>query len=1150
VPGGGLPRLATWLAACLALCAGMLVTAGPSALAQPSSRAEIQAASLRGPIGLDDWRDLNQLPVNTVGAQTRQFSSFDRSGGNDDGFSVKYTCLRQDSRGCLLAQDTGAGEIDSMAFDGNSDYRGNIIVILDGKTVLDAPLTDVVNGKLGAPFVYPLVAPYTISGGNYIYVPMTYTKSMEVYTSNAVANNFYQVGYRHFASADGVTTFDPTADSASDIVATLKAAGTKDPKAPLPGATTQNVPVQLAPGQQATLASLHGPGEISAFRLSVPSLLGMTQPPQEVTLGGRGFNAGGSSQFTVKINPDNDGVRLVRTFDGNVGNQVADVSVDGQPAGRWTPEPEQWGLWIPETLDLPASLTQGKSQITIKNTFMSSASGFKEHGYHSFVSSASDFNEYGYQALSDVGGQWTQTDRFDLGPGNTAQEQAHGYTITNGNFDGTNARETLPSTTDPATVAATDDIMANAKIEISFDGQQTVDVPLGQFFGTGLGKWQIRSLFDGVDGGQGGWLSSWWPMPYRDRATITLVNGSQHTIGQATAQITAAPDPEWAAELGPDGHAGYFHATDHDGPSTPGRDVNWLTASGTGKLAGVFMTMQGSNPAQGRGFMEGDQHTWLDGSRTPQINGIGTESIGLGGYYFNHGMFTGALSGDPWQQGAQDGCLANCTGEYRLWVPDAETFTSGIVAGQEHGGTDDAPVNDETIAFWYGRPQVTGVQTDSLTMRDSSSEAAHDVTAANSCIPQQLTGTFEGDDGPYEGLAPTNYTAAEQQLSSPVSFTLRIDPANQGVILGRTSDQNLGYQAADVYVDGTYAGEWEQPLANPYHRWLDDSFQIPASLTFGHPELNIKLVHVPGSFAWNAAGYRAVSLIGAQSASTATSAPATSAPATQPAASSSPAAASSCGAVISSVSPSVASPGQQVTISGSGFGATQGSGYVDFTDRDTSWDGPQQSDSYWWLGAGTGASAPLTIDSWSDTKITFTVPASSGQTELGPGTLGAVSVVSSSGDAAVSTSASVAITPPSYDGHLLCMLGYTPQEIWHADQGYGCALDNGYKYNGWPATAPTTYCWADAQSLQFHVTVPVGVSGTLRLFLVDADNYQGGRDETVSVDGHNVGTFSGFQQGKWIEANITAADTADGRINVEVNNARQGSNVAVSEVAF
>ena len=980
--------------AAIGLAVAALAGAPRPAAAAPASTTPAAGApspaSLRGPIGLGDWRDLNQLPVNPVGVQTRMFSSFDRTGANDDGFSGKYSCLRQDSQGCVIADDQGAGEIDMMWFtrDGGPETRtGNITVILDGKTVISAPLTDVVDGKLGAPFVYPLVASYTQnSGGNYIYVPMTYAKSMEIITQNNPG--FYQISYRHFASADGVTTFSPSADNASDVVRTLSAAGTKDPKPALPGAATQNVPFQLAPGQQTTLTNLSGPGEISAFRLNIPSLLGMTQPPQEVSDDGRGFGANGSSQFTMAINPSNSGVRLTRRFDGNAANQAADLYVDGQYAGQWAPEPEQWGLFVTENLDIPASLTRGKSQITIKNTA---------------VSSSSNFDEYYYWAYSNVSGQWQQTDSLDVGTGHASDEQAHGYVITNQNFHGNTTREFLPATDEPAAVAATDDIMENARLEISFDGQQTVDVPLGQFFGSGLGKWQIRSLFDGVDGGQGGWLSSWWPMPYASSAVITLVNASQTPIQAGMAQITSAQDPAWAQQLSPNGHAGYFHATYHYGRTTQGRDVNWLTTSGTGKLAGVFTTMEGTDSTQGRGFMEGDQHVYMDGSKTPQINGTGTEDIAMGGWYFNQGMFTGAVSGDPWQQGAQYGCLANCTGEYRLWIPDAETFSSGITAGQEHGPTDNVSADYGTTAFWYGRPQVTGVQTDSLTVGDAASEAAHGYSSATACTPESLTSTYEGDDGPYEGLSPVNVTADAAQLSTPVSFTVKTDPDNQGVALERTSDQNFGYQAVEVYVNGTDAGQWQQPRANPYHRWLDDSFEIPASLTFGQPQLNIKLVHVPGSFAWSAASYRAVSLIGAQSVSTATAAASA-----QPTASAGSAATSSCSPAISSVSPSTVSAGQQVTITGSGFGATQGGGFVDFSDSGNSWGGPA---SWWWLGGGSGTPAPLALDSWSDTQITFTVPARGGQPQVMPGTPASVSVASSSG--ALSGSASMEIAPTS-----------------------------------------------------------------------------------------------------------------------------------------
>ena len=999
--------LATLVAALIP--AGILAAAGPAAAAadtsphhtasptSSSATAPDASASARGPIGLNDWRDLNQLPVNPVGVQTRMFSSFDRTGANDDGFSGKYSCLRQATQGCVIADDHGAGEINMMWFTRNGgpeNATGTITVILDGKTVIDAPLTDVVDGKLGAPFVYPLVANYQQnSGGNYIYVPMTYRTSMEVITQSNPG--FYQISYRHFASASGVTTFDPASDSGSDVISMLNAAGTEDPISPLPGATTQTVPFQVQPGGHVTLAQLHGPGEISAFRLNIPSLLGMTQPPQEVTQGGRAFGADGSSQFTVSINPANDGVELTRQLDGNVANQVADVYVDGQLAGQWQPLPEQWGLWIPQTFDIPASLTKGKSQLTIKNVA---------------VSSTQNFGEFGYTTYSEVGGQWVKTDQFGLGPGNAAQEQAHDYTITNGNFDGTGTREFLPATDSPAAVSATDDILANARLRISFDGKQTVDVPLGQFFGSGLGKWQVRSLFDAVDGGQGGWMSSWWPMPYVHDATITLVNDSQQPISSATAQVTLAPGAQWAAELGPNGHAGYFHATYHYAATTPGRDVNWLTTAGTGKLVGVFTTMEGTDSTQGRGFMEGDQHVFLNGSGAPQINGTGTEDIGMGGWYFNQGMFSGPVSGDPWQEGAQYGCPSNCTGEYRLWIPDAESFTSGIVAGQEHGPDDNVPADYGTIAFWYGRPQVTGVQTDSLTVGNVASEAAHDYSSSTVCTPQTVTSTYEGDDGPYNGLPPVNITHEVSQLAAPVSFTMRIDPANEGVALERTSDQQYGYQAAEVYVDGQDAGQWQQPLANSYHQWLDDSFELPASLTRGHSQLSITLVRVPGAFAWNAASYRAISLV------TGGVSGAPQQAATQPPASRGSVVTQDCGAVISSVTPATASAGQQVTITGTGFGSSQNGGFVALGDGGTTWGPPT---SWWWLGSGLGPTAPLTIDSWSNTAITFTMPSADGRASLADGTTASVTVVSGSG--ALSGATSLTIPPSSnladyYDG--------------------------------------------------------------------------------------------------------------------------------------
>lgn len=92
-------------------------------------------------------------------------------------------------------------------------------------------------------------------------------------------------------------------------------------------------------------------------------------------------------------------------------------------------------------------------------------------------------------------------------------------------------------------------------------------------------------------------------------------------------------------------------------------------------------------------------------------------------------------------------------------------------------------------------------------------------------------------------------------------FTLRLDRRNRGVTLRRRSDQADAYQSARVLVDGRDAGVWLEPLHNGDHRWLEDSFQIPAGLTAGHRETRITLAPVAGSPPWSVARYTAFSRV-------------------------------------------------------------------------------------------------------------------------------------------------------------------------------------------------------------------------------------------------------------------------------------------------
>jgi hypothetical protein len=222
--------------------------------------ASTHALAAPGPVGWDDFRRVDLLPMLRPGVRARLASSYDRRGGNDDGFAGTWSCLRQAARRCVLAEHAGAGEIDSIWFTRNrGDVRrtGTLRVELDGRRVLDAPLQDVVDGRLGPPFAFPLVANADrSSGGVYVKVPMPYGRSMRITTSRNP--HFFHVNYRTFDDPAGVPTFDP-ADPAPDVLRTLRAAGRDIP--PLAAAT------QPASGAR---LELRGPGTIRELRFHLP----------------------------------------------------------------------------------------------------------------------------------------------------------------------------------------------------------------------------------------------------------------------------------------------------------------------------------------------------------------------------------------------------------------------------------------------------------------------------------------------------------------------------------------------------------------------------------------------------------------------------------------------------------------------------------------------------------------------------------------------------------------------------------------------------------------------------------------------------------------------------------------------------------------
>jgi D-arabinan exo alpha-(1,3)/(1,5)-arabinofuranosidase (non-reducing end) len=661
----------------------LLVVAGVRAAGKAPAEPLLWATGGRS-VGWDSYRRLDQLPYLSSGMQTEQVSSFDRTGGDFDMSQGNQNgsggCLTSGGAGCVIAEDRGAGEVDSIWFTrdgGNVSALGAIRIELDGKTVVDARLQSVVDGALGAPFVWPLVANSAQSpGGVYIKVPMPYRESMRI--SIATNLQYYHVGYRQFSTADGVATFS-SADPALDVIATLRAAGTADPKPAEPAAVHDNRVVELAAGAGQAIAESVGSGMISALHLRLP---------------------------------------------------------------------------------------------------------------------------------------------------------------------------------------AADQLLAGLRLQIEFDGQRMVDSPLGEFFGAGLGADDARSLMFATipqpDGSVS--LSAWWPMPFAHTARVWLVNTTGDPMSGIGTDVATTPDPQWAPALA-SGRAGYFTARSHSGPTAPGQDWSFADEQGHGKFVGVSHTVRGARTKTAFSdgapyFLEGAERVYTDGAASPQWYGTGTEDFYEGGWYFKDGTrFSDPMNGHPDQRVATGGCADYCVALYRLTLAESITYHSALRFGIEHGKRNMVQPDYSSTAFLYTQPNDTAASSDDVYPSDPVSRLVHGYTD-DAATDQLLISQFEGTDDMHTvaGLVRTTQSA--------ITFHVQLDPDNRGVLLRRTSDQATGYQSADVTIDGVPARAWLQPRSNTIHRWLDDTYLVPESLTAGKALVTVTLTPTPDSTPWTASRYHVDSVTG------------------------------------------------------------------------------------------------------------------------------------------------------------------------------------------------------------------------------------------------------------------------------------------------
>ena len=151
--------------------------------------------------------DFRELPVlrQTV---CHQRSSYDRSGGGDDGYSGTYSAIRSEGAGSVIFDENGPGCIYRIW---SSSPDGRIKVYFDGETrpTIDMPWRDMFAGEK-APFTAPFVA--NLLGGYVSYVPMRFAESCKIVIHGAPVR-FYQITYHTGALDDLGLTVPPESES-------------------------------------------------------------------------------------------------------------------------------------------------------------------------------------------------------------------------------------------------------------------------------------------------------------------------------------------------------------------------------------------------------------------------------------------------------------------------------------------------------------------------------------------------------------------------------------------------------------------------------------------------------------------------------------------------------------------------------------------------------------------------------------------------------------------------------------------------------------------------------------------------------------------------------------------------------------------------
>lgn len=236
-------------------------------------------------------------------------------------------------------------------------------------------------------------------------------------------------------------------------------------------------------------------------------------------------------------------------------------------------------------------------------------------------------------------------------------------------------------------------------VSMIFDGDETVWIPAGEFFGTGYARNESNTWYSSVS--SDGAMSTGWIMPFKNNCEIRLINFGEEAVS-ADLEVSTTKY-KWGS------NSMYFCASWHEynrvqsagdensGGSGKHFDISFIDIQGKGVYAGDAITVFNTADAW---WGEGDEKIFVDGESFPSFIGTGTED------YYGYAWCRPEIFSHPFiaQPCGSGNFHPGMTVNLRYRSLDGIPFKSSISSNIELWHWAPALINYALSTFWYAMP--------------------------------------------------------------------------------------------------------------------------------------------------------------------------------------------------------------------------------------------------------------------------------------------------------------------------------------------------------------------------------------------------------------------------------------------------------------